>query len=520
MMTQRARMAIATSLGASALIGGVGLTVSSAWLITMASQHPPILALSVSIVMVRFFGIFRSLARYGERIMSHESVFRNLTALRVDLYEKLAHRSSRLVRDSNSGSYVKAVVDDIERAQEYQLRVSLPGLAALISLLFGLLIAIWIHPALLLTLLPISIALLISIPSIVAKKCGAQSATIEELENRYARQLSDATFGAMEAEIYGYRDRVLSRIHACEQDIADAERSLLRTIRALQLVSILLMGTSVVGTAMLAFNLESNVNLPAVKISMAIFLPLVIFEGITNWYPNLFTSGKLLHAQRSIDAMSQEPIDLTASTVNHPQNFQLVLNNASASWGHSLMKPVSTTISTGELLVIRGKSGSGKSTLSLALLGLLEYEGSITIGGHELREIGDLHLCISASLQRGHIFNTSLLENLKIGNPGANSEEISRMIKLLELDAIALDEVIGEFGRPISGGEAKRIGVARALLSSAPIVILDEPTEHLDSDLAARLESRIASECSNRTLVVITHSGWGKSTRTVTIERE
>jgi ATP-binding cassette subfamily C protein CydC len=107
-----------------------------------------------------------------------------------------------------------------------------------------------------------------------------------------------------------------------------------------------------------------------------------------------------------------------------------------------------------------------------------------------------------------------------MANPDADDEEIQRILSLLELDALSLDEVVGEFGRPLSGGERKRVGVARALLSNAPIVLLDEPTEHLDHHLAERLETRITEECRNKSLIVITHSGWAKSTRTVSIERE
>ena len=184
------------------------------------------------------------------------------------------------------------------------------------------------------------------------------------------------------------------------------------------------------------------------------------------------------------------------------------------------LKAIDVTIPRDQLVVITGLSGSGKSTLALALVGLLPYEGSITIGGLEVRDISDLHIYVSASLQRGHIFNTSLRENLKIANPNVSDSEIQRILTLLELETINLDEVLGEFGRPVSGGEAKRIGVARALLSQAPIIILDEPTEHLDFQLAARIEERIIRECANKTLIVITHSGWLNSGRTVLVERE
>ena len=513
-------MAIATTLGAAALIGGLGLTISSAWLITMAAQHPPILVLSVSIVMVRFFGISRSVARYAERIVSHESVFRSLTALRVKLFERLVDRTSLIVRDLNSGNYVKAIVDDVERAQEYQLRVRLPRFAAIISLAVGLLLAFWIYPALLVVLLPVTLALLIAIPSIVNKWCLSQSSLIEEIENNYAREISDAHYGITEAQIYGYKDRLLMKISRIEKELALAEKALLEMIRTLQLLTLFLIGSSIVGTSLLMYNARIDSDLPAVKISMAIFLPLVAFEGITNWYPNLFNSGKLIRAQRSINSLLNEPHARDLGITTTPSTTDCVIASASVAWDKAFMTPVTTLVSRGETLVIRGKSGSGKSTLALALVGLLPYEGSIRLGGVELREIPHLHTYIAASLQRGHIFNTSLRENLKFADPDAGDAEIQRILNLLELDAVALDDVVGEFGRPVSGGEAKRIGVARALLSKAPIVLLDEPTEHLDLQLAARLESRIAEECRERSLIVITHSGWSKSTRTVTIERE
>ena len=132
------RMWLAALLGALAYIGGSGLTISSGWLITMASQQPPILTLTVAIVLVRFFGIFRSVARYVERILSHEAVFKELTNLRVHLFDKLGNSGIELSRDINSGKTVKAIVDDVERAQEFQLRVTLPYRSAiLVSAMLG-----------------------------------------------------------------------------------------------------------------------------------------------------------------------------------------------------------------------------------------------------------------------------------------------------------------------------------------------------------------------------------------------
>jgi ATP-binding cassette subfamily C protein CydC len=206
--------------------------------------------------------------------------------------------------------------------------------------------------------------------------------------------------------------------------------------------------------------------------------------------------------------------------VGEPVNTNLLITDMAAQWDAHFMSPVNTQAQSGELLVIRGRSGSGKSTLAMALSGLLPYSGSAKIGGVEISNISELHKFVSSSLQRTHIFNTSLRENLRIGNESATDDEILGVLNMLELTGIELDTVLGDFGRPVSGGEAKRISVARALLSRAPIVILDEPTEHLDRALALRIEERITTACSHRTLIVITHSGWAKSNRTVDITRE
>lgn len=519
-MRHRVRMSLAVALGASALIGGIGLTVSSAWLITMAAQHPPILVLTVSIVMVRFFGISRSVARYAERIVSHESVFRSLTSLRVALFEKISARDISLVHDSTSGHYVKSIVDDVERAQEYQLRVTLPRYVAYLSIGFSLLLGLWIYPSTLLILLPISVALVLGIPSIVAKKSIAMAETIEKLENDYSVAVSDATYGATEAQIYGYGQQIIDGLHAIEQAIHVGERNLLRTIRLLQALTFLLLGSAICGVIILISHAYSTEVIPAVKVAMAIFLPLVAYEGITVWYPNLFQSGKLLMADKSVTAILEMPSDSEKEVQPIPENTNLVITDMSAQWDRQFMSPVSTAIKSGELLVIRGRSGSGKSTLAMALSGLLTYRGSAQIGGVEISEISELHTLVTSSLQRTHVFNTSLRENLRIGNEFAADEEILGVLNMLELADIELDTVLGDFGRPVSGGEAKRISVARALLSPAPIVILDEPTEHLDHELAGRIEERITKACSNRTLIVITHSGWVKSDRTVDITRE
>jgi thiol reductant ABC exporter CydC subunit len=517
----------AVILGAAAFIGGTGLMISSGWLITMASAHPPVLTLTVAIVMVRFFGISRSVARYFERVISHEAVFASLTKLRVNLFERITQQPISLARDLNSGAMVKGLVDDVERAQEYKLRITLPYASAWIALSTGVLLGWWINVRSLLITIPAAAILLVAIPYVSRKLCESSARTIEVKESLYSSQISALSFGYAEAKVYGYADELLIQTHNIERDILTEEKRLNARVKNLQLAATMTVAAVLYLLTNLAHHLKIDENAPNVSVTMLIFLPLVIFEAITLWYPNLFTAGKMLRAQSSINSILQSP-DVSSKLPTN--NFtgsspRLTLQNACVSWGSDFMLPVTFELKPGEKIRISGRSGSGKSTLAMGLVGALNYSGSITLDGVELTEINGLEKYVVADLQRSHIFNTSIRENMRIADQNATDAEICKVLELVELDSFieesseGLNSVLGEFGRHISGGEAKRLSLARVLLSKAPILILDEPTEHLDLELALRIEKRILDFTSSKTVVVITHSGWHQIGRTLELSR-
>ena len=518
-------MFLAYSLGAFAFIGGIGLTISSAWLITMASMQPPILTLSVAIVLVRFFGIFRSVARYSERLMSHKAVFARLTNLRVQIYKKLSQSSIAMARSFNSGTAVKGIVDDVERAQEYQLRIKLPQSSAVISLLAGALLAYWVRPESLIFTLPACALLLAVLPQLIKRTSEPLARSIEESENSYTQLLEGATHGVTEAAIYGYLDENIASANMLERDLHTRESKLLYQSWRLSSLTNTFIAISVVGFSWLAQSLTRSESIPAVQVTMLIFIPLVIFEAITAWYPNLFGAGKLLMSQRSVDNLLATSNDIEVGQKIESEISRVTAENLTVSWGESFMQPVSFDLSKGEILVVRGRSGSGKSTLAMGLLGLLPYEGSLTFDGNDADGFSDLNSRIVGTVQRSHIFNTSLRENLKIANQEATDTELIQVLTILELDQLlnelaeGLDTVIGDFGRVISGGEAKRLSVARVLLAKADVYILDEPTEHLDDALAGRIEKAIAKRLREKITIVITHTGWEGFDKTLTMRR-
>jgi thiol reductant ABC exporter CydC subunit len=514
-------MFLAALLGGAAFIGGAGLTISSGWLITMASAHPPIMTLGVSIVLVRFFGIFRSVARYLERIVSHSAVFARLTSLRVELFSALDRRGLSAARDINSGTFVKALVDDVERGQEYQLRVVLPGLAAILSVGAGVGLGVLIQPETLWITGPASAALLFILPKIIRSLCKRESFLIEGSENLYSMQISAASVGAVEARMYGFLVESKDDVSRTESALEESEIKLLQSVFITQIITIAIFGGATVATMALVYQLSGKGLLPAVQITMIAFLPLVIFEAITTWYPNLHSAGKLILAQENIDCeLAKDGQAIHKSIQIDPAEITLKIEDMRADWGHELADPVNFSMRRGDTLVINGKSGSGKSTLAMGISGLLEYTGLCTINDVQVRDIGNLPELLTGALQQSHIFATTLRENLKLANPDATDAQLLSVLRLVELDEISLDEMLGQMGRALSGGEGKRLAVARALLSSAPIIVLDEPTEHLDSQRAQRIEDAIIKACRERILIVITHSGWLNVGQRVTLARE
>ena len=504
----------AAILASFALIGGTGLTVSSAWLITMAAQHPPVLVLGVAIVLVRFFGIFRSLARYGERVISHEAILTRVTKIRAQLFTVMASRVRERAQDV--GQQGKLLVDDVERAQEFHLRVSLPGVTALVSGITTVLLALWIEPNLTKWFLLSITIFSIVIPFLVRRLLDPIAFLIEESENELAQDISEASYAMIEAEVYGYANQYRLTLASRTSTIQALESKLLLRLSLIQGLALFGLGFSLIGS-LLTLNGAENV-LP-IHISMVVFLALVGYEGYTTWFPNLYLSGKNRRAVQSIKSLAADRTSANAESLS-PIGTKVVASELSPFWKEEFLRPLTFEVNPGEIILITGPSGVGKSTLAAAVMGFAPYKGSLTIGGVEVRALEDLSQLVTGTLQHGYVFNTSVRENLKIANPDATDVELIEVLKAVELSDFSLDQIIGEFGRTISGGEEKRLAIARALLSPAPILILDEPLEHLEHDLAERLQSAIIEKAGGRSLIVITHSPWLQYSRKVELARE
>jgi ATP-binding cassette subfamily C protein CydC len=391
--------------------------------------------------------------------------------------------------------------------------------------LAGTLLGWWVRPESLLITVPASLILLFVFPLLISRFTVPLAENIEAQESRYTQIIESSVHGVIEAQIYGYLDQSLAPVAQQELKIFKSEKRLLNKSGVFAFSTYSVIASAIVGSAWIAYSVTSDRALPAVQIAMLIFSPLVMFEAITMWYPNLFTAGKLLASQRAVDELLNESEELPETVQLDETVTSFACKDVRVSWQADFMRHFSCEVSKGELLVIRGKSGVGKSTLAMGLLGLLPYQGSITVNGKELSSFTDLNQHIVGTVQRSHIFNTSIRENLKVGNSTASDDQILTVLAMLELDNLVsemsdgLDTIIGDFGRIVSGGEAKRLAIARTLLSDADMYIFDEPTEHLDHQLAERIEVAITALMKEKIAVVITHSGWSRANKTLTMLR-
>jgi ATP-binding cassette subfamily C protein CydCD len=526
---------VAWQLTSGAILGGmslgaaVGLLATSAWLISMASTQPPILTLEIAIVAVRFFALARGLLRYAERLMSHDAVFRTLTYLRIFLYNRLEQLVPVSFPIFRRGELLNRLVNDVETVQDLWLRVVIPWISALISALCGIGIAAWLSPqAGTLLIITTSIGL-IGIPLVSRFLAGDSARKSLEVESQISGDITALCDSLFESIAYGQEAFTRERFNQSHKELVDLER---RTAQGTGLGSFLvigLTGISVTGSAMIALASYRAGTLAGINVAVITLLPLAIFEGIALLPGGNANFGKIQSARNNIESFMQT--EIVAETIRDKgiparEINQISATNFSTTWGPKSairLAPISFTISTGSILLIQGSSGIGKSTLAYAMAGLLPYRGVLQINDVEVREIEQdlLTDTLLYGLQESHLFATSIRENLRIANQNAHDEDLFDALGIVEMADFVrrlpqgLDTHIGQFGYNYSGGERQRLTLARNLLSKAPILILDEPTEHLDEAQAIRIEASLVEYLHDRVLIVISHRSWGHANQRV-----
>ncbi len=512
------RLALATLLGAGSVAAAIGLIATSAWLISRSSQRPPESAVAVAIVGVQFFALSRGLCRYFERLLGHDAAFRVLSSLRVNVYERLERLAPLGLPAFRSGELLSRLVQDVDSLQDLLLRVVPPFAIALLVGAGTVALVWWMLPAAALILL---VALLLA-GVLVPWLTGTLAAYGEALQAQARGELSAAVVdlieGAPELVAYGAAQEQLQRTLAADAELTRIARAGARTAGIGQGLTSLCSGLAMWGALLVGVGAVRTGRMDGVLLAGIALIPLVAFELVSG----LPAATQTLQRVRRAAARVQELLETPPPVLEpeHPQALPvratLTARNLSCSYpgaSRPALEQIDLDLSPGKRVALVGPSGAGKSTLAAVPLRFLAYEGSVTLDGMEIDTLdGDaVRRVVGLVSQDVHIFDSTLEENLRLAKRDASEDELrdalarAQLLDWVDSLPLRLATEVGERGARMSGGQRQRLALARALLADFPILILDEPGEHLDTATADALVADLLDVTRARTTLLITH---------------
>jgi thiol reductant ABC exporter CydC subunit len=516
-----ARLALASLLGAGAIGAAIGLIATSAWLVSRASQRPLESALAIAIVAVQFFGLSRGLLRYGQRLVGHDAAFRALAGLRVRSYTQLESLAPAGLPAFRSGDLLARLVHDIDALQDLMLRVIQPFVIALLVGVATVALVWWILPAagliLLVALLLASTALTWSTGRL-SRRSEASQATVR---GDLTAAAVDLVQGAPELAAYGALDTQLQRTSAIDAQLTQVACASARTAGVGQGSATLLCGLAMWGALLVGVTAVRAGALEGVLLAVIALVPLAAFELVTDLPSATQTLQRVRRsATRTLEVMDAqpkviEPDDPKPLSSGSPRRLRVrglrTRYDADGPW---VLDGLDLDLVAGQTVALVGRSGAGKSTLAEVLLRFLPYQaGSITLDGLEISDLkGDEYRRVVGLVsQDAHIFDTTLEENLRLARRDATPAQLrsavrrARLLDWVEELPDGLETRVGAQGARISGGQRQRVALARALLAEFPILVVDEPGEHLDTPTADALMADLLGTAAGQAVLVITH---------------
>lgn len=499
------RVARAVALGTLALGFSVGLAAAAAWLIARASQMPPVLQLSVAVVAVRAFGTGRGVLRYLERLASHDVALRGMAALRANLYDALARGPVTRVIALRRGDLLARVGADVDAVGDVVVRALIPaGVAACVGLGSVVLVGAFL-PAAGATLLG---CLLLT--GVLAPWLASRAAATVERQGAAAR--ADVTGRALELLEDGQQLRVAGRLDDRLAGLRAADAGLTRSTDDGARIS----GTSAAidaGAQTLAVLCSLLLGLPAVaagtlapvELAVVVLTPLAVFEATSTLPAAAVQLRRSREAARRLVALLPDVSAPQPAGVRHTSGALLELDGVDAGWAdRTVVAGVDLALRPGGVVALAGPSGVGKTTLLLTAAGLLPARSGAVRAG----DGGALFVA-----EDGHLFGTTVLENLRVARPDVTADDARDALAAVGLetwlDALpdGLDAMLGPDGADVSGGERRRLLIARALLAPARVLLVDEPAEHLDAATADALVATLAGHArdTGRAVVVASH---------------
>jgi ATP-binding cassette, subfamily C, bacterial CydC len=508
-------MAIAALIGFATTGSGIGLLVTSGYIIAKAALQPPMGALQLGILGVRFFGIARGVLRYAERLVSHNTTFRILAKLRLWFYDAIEPLAPARLLYFKSGDLLQRVVDDIQSLENIYTRVLAPPFTALlVSVLMWFLLGTFSMQAALLVML-FHLLAGIAVPLLVITLGRGTQSGIMELKTDQQVLALDFLHGIGELKVYGKLSGHLSGMQGNEREMLRLQQrnSVLDGMH--ESLTGIFMNAAVIAVLCALVPALSKAGSNGIHLTVITLAVMASFEPFLPLPASMKNLEADTHAGRRLFEILDAKPETTApeTPVIFPENHAIRVQNLSFTYPGSNVKTldnISFTVEPGRHIAIVGPSGAGKSTITSLLMRFWNSpRGQLTIGGHDISEFDPENLRRNISLvsQRTYIFAETIRENLQLARPDASDEELKKALSAAGLGSFAskLDEWAGQHGMKLSGGERQRIAIARVLLQEAPVMILDEATANLDGITEKEVNTTLAAISSGKTLIAITH---------------
>ncbi|MEV6818412.1 thiol reductant ABC exporter subunit CydC [Nocardiopsis dassonvillei] len=516
------RFALGVLLGAAATGAAVALLGVAAWMLAIAADHPPITALGVAVVATRALGVGRGVARYLERLVTHDAAFRTLAEVRVRVYERLA-RTEPFGR-FRSGDLVSRLVNDTEATLDLLVRGLTPPLVSVVTggATVLVLTALYVPGGLLLAagLLLAGLAVPLAAAALGREPGRRQARARGELSTT----LVDTLHGAPDLVAYGAMDQQVARVYAADEELTRLARRDSAILGLGAGASALITGLTVWGALFLGVAAVAGGTLDAVSLAVLVLVTLAAFEivaplpAVAARLGAIRASGArlfgVLDTPPAVAAPTRAGLDLDGDATVRVRDLR-VRYGPGEPWA---LDGVDLEIPAGWTVAVIGPSGAGKSTLASVLLRFRDPDGGLVeIGGEDVTSYpaDEVRGVVSGVPQDPHVFASTLRENLRLARPGAEDDELWEALRRARLaDEVAatprgLDTLVGTHGLGLSGGMVQRLALARALLAAPRVLVLDEPTAHLDPDTRDAVVEDLLAAAEGYSTLLVTHDMTG-----------